>query len=44
MAWIAPIPPSARTPTSATQVRYQDSKRQRSTGIFPTKRLALGER
>ena len=40
MAWIAPIPPSARTPTSATKFATGTAKTQRPTGIFPTKRLA----
>jgi hypothetical protein len=44
MAWIAPIPPSARHPYQRYQVRYQDGKRQRSAGIFPTRSLALAEK
>jgi integrase len=44
MAWIAPIPPSPRHPYERYQVRYQDGKRQRSAGIFPTKRRALAEK
>lgn len=41
MAWITPIPPSARSPYERYQVGYQDGKRQRSAGIFATKRRAL---
>ena len=44
MAWITPIPPSARYPYERYQVGYQDGKRQRSAGIFPTKRRALAEK
>jgi hypothetical protein len=43
MAWIAVVPPSPRHPHERYQVRYQDGKRQRSAGIFPTKRRALAE-
>jgi hypothetical protein len=35
MAWIAIVPPSPRHPHERYQVCYQDSKRQRSAGIFP---------
>ena len=44
MAWIAIVPPSARHPHERYQVRYQDGKRQRSAGIFPTLRRAEAER
>jgi hypothetical protein len=44
MAWIAIVPPSARHPHERYQVRYQDGKRQRSAGIFPTMRRAEAER
>jgi hypothetical protein len=44
MAWIAVVPPSPRHPYERYQVRYQDGKRQRSAGIFPTKRRAEAER
>src|SRR5215211_3519976 len=44
MAWIAIVPPSARHPHERYQVRYQDGKRQRSAGIFPTPRRAEAER
>jgi hypothetical protein len=40
MAWIAIVPPSPRHPHE----RYQDGKRQRSAGIFPTMRRAEAER
>ena len=40
MAWIAVVPPSPRHPYE----RYQDGKRQRSAGIYPTKRRAEAER
>ena len=43
MAWIAVVPPSPRHPHERYQVRYQDGKRQRSAGIFPTKRRAEAE-
>jgi hypothetical protein len=35
MAWIVPIPPSARHPHERYQVCYQDGKRHRSAGILP---------
>jgi hypothetical protein len=44
MAWIAVVPPSPRHPYECYQVRYQDGKRQRSAGIYPTKRRAEAER
>jgi hypothetical protein len=44
MAWIVPIPPSARHLYQRYQVCFQDGKRQRSAGIFPTQRLALAEK
>src|SRR6266542_1691196 len=44
MAWIVPIPPSARHPQARYQVCFQDGKRHRAAGIFPTKRLALAEK
>jgi len=44
MAWIVPIPPSARHPYERYQVCYQDGTRHRSAGIFPTKRRALAEK
>jgi CubicO group peptidase (beta-lactamase class C family) len=44
MAWIAVVPPSPRHPYERYQVRYQDGKRQRSAGIYPTKRRAEAER
>jgi hypothetical protein len=40
MAWIAVVPPSPRQPHE----RYQESTRQRSAGVFPTKRRAEAER
>ncbi len=43
MAWIAVVPPSPRHPHERYQVRYQDGKRQRSAGIFLTKRRAQAE-
>jgi Phage integrase SAM-like domain len=43
MAWIAVVPPSPRHPHERYQVRYQDGKRQRSAGIFLTKRRAEAE-
>jgi len=43
MAWIVPIAPSPRYPYERYRVGYQDGKRQRSAGIFPTKRRALAE-
>ena len=44
MAWIAIVPPSARHPHERYQVRYQDGRRQRSVGIFPTMRRAEARR
>ena len=44
MAWITPIPPSPRHPHERYQVCYLDGKRQRSAGIFRTKRRALAEK
>jgi integrase len=44
MAWIVPIPPSPRHPYERYQVCYRDGQRQRSAGIFPTKRRALAEK
>jgi integrase len=44
MAWIAIVPPSPRHPHGRYQVRYQEGKRQRSAGIFPTMRRAEAER
>src|SRR5678816_3206370 len=44
MAWIAVVPPSPRHPYERYQVRYQDGTRQRSAGIYPTKRRAEAER
>ena len=43
MAWIAVVPPSPRFSHERYQVRYQDGKRQRSAGIFLTKRRAQAE-
>jgi integrase len=43
MAWIAIVPPSPRHPHERYQVRYQDGRRQRSAGIFPTIRRAEAE-
>jgi hypothetical protein len=43
-AWVVPIPPSPRHPSERYQVRYQEGKRQRSVGIFSTKRRALAEK
>ena len=43
MAWIVVVPPSPRHPHERYQVCYQEGKRQRSAGIFPTKRRALAE-
>ena len=40
MAWIVVVPPSARHPQVRYQVCYQEGKRQRSAGIFLTKRRA----
>jgi hypothetical protein len=44
MAWIAAVPPSPRHPHERYPVCYQEGKRQRSAGIFPTKRRALAEK
>jgi integrase len=44
MAWIVVVPPSARHPQVRFQVCYQDGKRHRSAGIFPTRRRALAEK
>src|SRR4029453_6191350 len=44
MAWIVAVPPSPRHPNERYQVCYQEGKRQRSAGIFPTRRRALGEK
>ncbi len=44
MAWIVPLPPSPRHPYERYQVCYRDGRRQRSAGIFPTKRRALAEK
>jgi hypothetical protein len=44
MAWFTVVPPSPRHPYERYQVRYQDGKRQRSAGIFPTRRRAEAER
>ena len=44
MAWIVPIPPSARHPHERYQVCFLDGKRHRSAGIFATKRRALTEK
>jgi Phage integrase SAM-like domain len=44
MACIAVVPPSPRHPHERYQVRYQDGRRQRSAGVFPTKRRAEAER
>src|SRR6266508_448541 len=43
MVWIAVVPPSPRFSHERYQVRYQDGKRQRSAGIFLTKRRAQAE-
>ncbi len=43
MAWIVVVPPSARHPQVRYQVCYQEGKRQRSAGIFLTKRRAEAE-
>src|SRR6266511_2919780 len=43
MARIAVVPPSPRFSHERYQVRYQDGKRQRSAGIFLTKRRAQAE-
>jgi hypothetical protein len=44
MAWIVVVPPSPRHPHERYQVCYQQGKRRRSAGIFPTKRRALAEK
>jgi integrase len=44
MAWIVMVPPSARHPQVRFQVCYQEGKRHRSAGIFPTERRALAEK
>jgi Phage integrase SAM-like domain len=44
MAWIVVVPPSPRHPHERYQVCYQQSKRHRSAGIFPTRRRALAEK
>jgi hypothetical protein len=44
MAWIVVVPPSPRHPHERYQVCYQQDKRQRSAGIFPTRRRALAEK
>jgi hypothetical protein len=44
MAWIVAIPPSPRHPRERYQVCYQDGRRHRSAGIFPTKQRALAEK
>jgi hypothetical protein len=43
MAWIVVVPPSPRHPHERYQVCYQEGKRQRSAGIFLTKRRAEAE-
>ena len=43
MAWIVVVPPSPRHPHERYQVCYQQGKRHRSAGIFPTRRRALAE-
>jgi len=43
MAWIVVVPPSPRHPHERYQVCYRDGTRQRSAGIFPTKRRAEAE-
>ena len=43
MAWIAVVPPSPRHPYERYQVCYREGARQRSAGIFPTKRRAEAE-
>jgi hypothetical protein len=43
MAWIAVVPPSPRHPHERYQVCYREGARQRSAGIFPTRRRALAE-
>jgi hypothetical protein len=44
MAWIAVVPPSPRHPYERYQVCYREGTRQRSAGVFPTKRRAEAER
>jgi integrase len=44
MAWIVVVPPSPRHPHERYQVCYQQGKRHRSAGIFPTRRRALAEK
>jgi Phage integrase SAM-like domain len=44
MAWIVVVPPSPCHPHERYQVRYQEGKRHRSAGIFPTRRRALAEK
>jgi hypothetical protein len=44
MAWIVVVPPSVRHPHERHQVCYQEGKRHRSAGIFPTRRRALAEK
>ena len=44
MAWIAVVPPSPRHPHERYQVCYREGTRQRSAGVFPTKRRAEAER
>jgi hypothetical protein len=44
MAWIAVVPPSPRHPHERYQVCYREGMRQRSAGIFPTRRRAEAER
>jgi hypothetical protein len=44
MAWIVVVPPSPRHPHERYQVCYQEGKRHRSAGIFPTRRRALAEK
>jgi integrase len=44
MAWIAVVPPSPRHPHERYQVCYREGARQRSAGIFPTRRRALAEK
>ncbi len=40
MAWLVDVPPSPRHPKPRWQVCYQDGKRQRSAGIYPTLKAA----
>jgi hypothetical protein len=44
MAWIIVVPPSARHPQVRFQVCYQEGKRHRSAGIFPSRRRTLAEK